>query len=74
MNIKIVYNGEMGFLQTLKNVYEYLIPAKNISFEKFIKYNNNENSLKTNAELVYDKMQGMDFFSLYTEEFHEQFY
>lgn len=69
MNIKIVYNGEMGFLQTLKNVYEYLIPAKNISFEKFIKYNNNENSLKTNAELVYDKMQGMDFFSLYTEEF-----
>lgn len=68
MNIKIVYNGEMGFLQTLKNVYDYLIPSKNISFEKFIKYNNHNNSSKTNAELVYDKMLNMDFFSIYTEE------
>lgn len=64
MEVKIIYNGEMGFAQSLSNVYEYLIPAKGITFENFMKH---KHKGKSNAEFFYDRLTNMDF-SFYTDE------
>lgn len=65
MDIKITYNGEMGYNINLKTMYEFIIPARNITFEDFMNYKS-EKVNKTNAELIYDKLSRGTFYDSFS--------
>lgn len=67
MDIKITYNGEMGYRVNLRTVYEFFIPARNITFEQFINYKS-EKIGKTNAELVYEKLLNLTYFAVFSSD------